>query len=640
MGLPTPAPQQFVGFTYQGTGETTGVGDPASPQQLRDNTYSLHDDLTIQRGRQLFTIGAQFLRYQQNFTQYSGGGQLGTYSFNGEFSAPAGASLEYGPADWVQDRSNQQSITLSTGFFGERQNRIAGYVEDDWKATDKLTVNLGVRYEFDSPWTEVKNRIANAILTGPNAGLIEYAGAVPAGAPAGSLVCSNPACFKATYTDFAPRLGFAYEANPRLVFRGGYGITNFYEGSSQLTANAPFITQFQLPGTAPAGNSPGSFFAETNGFQVGASGGATNASYTAFNQNYRPALVQEFNFSTELQLNNTTSAQFGYVGELTQRLIDYRNGNQATEAQEASLSALGLTNSSPLSSIPLADQTLFAPLVGQASAVETFDTEGVSTYNALQVTLRHRISRGFEGTVNYTWAKSLTDTNGSYGESNSSGPNGIQNGYDILGDYGPSELDVRHNLSANGSYDLPFGRGRAVGSNANKIVELIAGGWTLTGTAIAFSGLPVTITSNEASNTGTYDTRANQYRALVVQGRSLKNWFGTSRAAVPCGTGVNAAGNGVDNGYCAYGPELPNTFGTARVGTERAAGFEQIDNSLFKDFHITEGQTATFRVDTYNTFNFVSYGNPNSSVSSANFGQITSSRNGPRTIQFEAKYSF
>ena len=635
VGLPTPAPQQFVGFTYQGTSEVTGVGDPASPQQLRDNTYSFHDDLTIQHGKQLFTVGAQFLRYQQNFTQYGGGGQLGSYNFSGQNSTLPHASLQYGPADWLLDRASSQAISLSNGFFGERQVRVAGFVQDDWKVTDKLTLNLGLRYEYDSPYVEVKNQIANVILSGPQEGLVEYAGQVPAGAPAGSFVCANRACYQPTYSEFQPRFGFAYQANPRVVFRGGYGTTSFLEGTSNLAANAPFITAFSLSATAPPSlANPGNFFAEAGGFQVGAAGGVSNASYTANNQKYRQAYVQEFNLNTEIQINNTTSVQFGYVGELGNRLIDYRNGNQLTAAQAASLTALGLTNQSPLASIPLAARAPLANLVGENGTVETFDSEGVSSYNALQTTLRHRVSKGFQATVNYTYAKSLTDTNGNYGASNSSGPNGIQNGFNIPGDYGPSELDVRHSLSANGSYALPFGHGQMFGSHDNKIVDLLAGGWTLSSTAIAFSGLPVTITSNNNSNTGSYSTgaRANRYRSLNVVNRSVAQWFGTDPSATPC--------TSVDNGICAYGPQLSNTFGTAGVGTQRAPGFEQIDSSLFKDFHITEGHAVGFRADAFNVFNFVSYGNPNSSVNSSNFGQITNSRNGPRTIQFGARYSF
>ena len=633
VGLPLPAPQKFVGFTYQGLSEDTGVGDPATPQQLRDNTYSLHDDLTIQRGRQLFTIGAQFLRYQQNFTLFGGGGQLGTYGFTGQNTALPSASTEYDPADWLLDRAASQAISLSNGFFGIRQVRVAGYVQDDWKITDKLTLNLGVRYEFDSPYTEVHNQLANVILNGPQQGLVEYAGRVPVGAPAGSLVCNNRACYQPTYTEFQPRLGFAYQPNPRIVFRGGYGATSFLEGTSNLAGSAPFTTAFSLSATSPvSASNPGNFFSETSGFQVGANGGTSNASYGAQNQSYRQAYVQEFNFNNEIELNNSTSVQLGYIGEISQRLIDYRNGNQLTTAQAASLTALGLTNASPLSSIPLADRSPLANLVGEGSMVETFDTEGVATYNALQITMRHRISKGFEATVNYTWAKSLTDTNGSYGSSGSSGPNGIQNGYDIPADYGPSELDVRNNLSANGSYAIPFGRGQAFGSNTNRFLDLFAGEWTLSSTAIAYSGLPVTITANNNSNTSNYSSRANQYRQLQIANRSLKHWFGTDLSAMPCGA--------TDNGTCAYGAEAPNSFGTTKVGTERAPGFEQIDSSLFKDFHVTEGQAVGFRADAFNVMNLVSYGNPNSSVNSKNFGQITSAKNGPRTIQFSAHYSF
>ena len=637
VGLPVPAPQQFVGFTYQGLSEDSSVGTPASPQQLRDNTYSLHDDLTIQHGRQLFTIGAQFLRYQQNYTQYAGGGQLGSYTFTGQNTAqPTSTAVDYDPADWLLDRASTQSITLSTGFVGERQYRVAGYAQDDWKVTDRLTLNLGLRYEFDSPWTEAHNHIANVILAGPLQGTVEYAGSVPANAPAGSTVCSNPSCFQAVYTEFQPRVGFAFQPNPRIVFRGGYGTTSFYEGTSGLTANAPFIDYSQLTSTAPSQGNAGTFFAETNGFQVGSSS-LTGASYTALNQVYRPAYVQEFNFNNEIQLNNTTSIQYGYVGELGQRLIDFRNGNQLTAAQAASLFTLGLNNNTPLAQIPVQDRAPLSNLVGQGTQVETFDTEGISKYNALQITMRHRVSKGFEATVNYTWAKSMTDTNGNYGASGSAGANGIQNGYDIRADYGPSELDVRHNLTANGSYAIPFGRGQAFGSHTNRIFDLLAGGWTLSSTAIAYSGLPITIMATDQSNTNTYGnafnaSRANQYRQLHVVNRGVKNWFGTDPSAVPCGS--------TDNGVCAYGSELPNTFGTARVSTERAPGYEQIDSSLFKDFHITEGQAVGFRADAFNVMNLVSYNNPNDNVNSKNFGQITSSKNGPRTIQFAAHYSF
>ena len=129
VGIPAPAPQQFVGFAYQGFSSTslTGVGTPGQAQIIRDNTYSYGDTLTIQHGRQLFTIGAQLLRYQQNFFLYGSGGQLGTFNFNGVFSGNGGGQ-GYAPADWALDRADQQQVSLSNGAFGQRQYRVAGFV--------------------------------------------------------------------------------------------------------------------------------------------------------------------------------------------------------------------------------------------------------------------------------------------------------------------------------------------------------------------------------------------------------------------------------------------------------------------------------------------------------------------------------
>ncbi len=636
VGIPTPAPQQFAGFTYQGVGASTltGVGVPGQGQVIRDNTYSLSDTLTYQRGKHLFSVGGQLLRYQQNFSNYGNGGQLGTYSFSGVNSALPNAN-GYGPADWLLDRANQQTISLANGFFGERQYRVAGFAQDDWKITPRLTLNLGVRYEYDSPYTEVNNQTANVILSGPLKGTVEYAKRIPANALPGSTVCDNPACYQPTYNQWQPRIGFAFQANPRVVFRGGYGTTSYLEGNStgeRLINNPPFSSFAQLTATAPSSlTNPGNFFAETNGFAVGA-GSLSVSGYTAYPQNIQPAYIQEFNFNTEVELNNTTSAQFGYIGEIGHRLIDFRNANQLTTAQAASIAALPTG-----AALPAEDAAPFAGLVGQGGALFLIESEGVSTYNALQVTVRHRLSKGFQSTVNYTWSKALTDTNGNYGASNSSGPNGIQDGYNLRGDYGPSELDVRHNLSANGSYAIPFGRGQLYGANTNRALDLVAGGWTISSTAIVYSGLPITILSPANNNTNSYGNnfggaRANRYRRLNIVNRSTNNWFGTDPSAVPC--------TGADNGVCAYGPQLANSFGTAGVGTERAAGFEQVDASLFKDFHITEGQSVGFRADAFNVMNLVSYGNPDSHVNDNTFGQITSSRNGPRTIQFSAHYQF
>ena len=119
---------------------------------------------------------------------------------------------------------------------------------------------------------------------------------------------------------------------------------------------------------------------------------------------------------------------------------------------------------------------------------------------------------------------------------------------------------------------------------------------------------------------------------MIHHGRSVANWFGTDPSAVPC--------TGADNGVCAYGPAADLTFGTAAVGSERTPGFEQVDASAYKDFHITERQAVGFRANAYNVANIASYGNPDNGVTDGNFGQITSTRSASRIIEFQAHYTF
>jgi hypothetical protein len=614
--------QQYDGFSFQNIGASTltGLGVPAQAQILRDNTFTYGDNLTIQRGKHLLSIGAQLLRYQQNFALIGNGGALGTFSFNGNFTALPGGT-GYGGADFVLDRSSSQQISLSNGDFGQRQYRVAGFIQDDWKITDKLTLNLGLRYEYDEPYAEVNNKTANVFLNGPLAGTVEYAGHVPAGARPGSIVCGNAGCYQPTYDQFQPRFGFAYQVSPRWVLRGGYGTTSFLEGNStgeRLVNNPPFANASSLTAATPTATSGGSPFAVQNGFAINNSSIVT-AGYTAYPQHIQPAYIQEFNLTTEYELNNSTSFQVGYIGEVGHHLIDYYNANQLTLPQ-AVAGAPGP----------------FDSLVGPGNALFTVESEAYSNYSAAQVTVRHRITRGFQATVNYTYSHSLTDSQGNYGGASVAGPTATQNGFDLAGDYGPSDQDIRHNLSANGSYLLPFGKGQAFGGNVNRGLDLLVGGWTLSSTAIVYSGLPITIFGPFNAGTNSYGSlggsRANQYRRLKIVNQGVAHWFGTDPSAVPC--------SGPDNGSCAYGPAAPFTYGSAGVGSQRAPGFEQIDSSLFKDFHITERQTISFRVDGFNLFNFASYGNPDNNVNDTNFGQITSTRSGPRTIQFAAHYSF
>jgi hypothetical protein len=267
------------------------------------------------------------------------------------------------------------------------------------------------------------------------------------------------------------------------------------------------------------------------------------------------------------------------------------------------------------------------------------------TYNAGQLTLRQRTHRGLEYTLNYTYAKSLTNSSGNYAVSGTSF-NGlsVQNGYDLNADYGPSAMDIRHSLNFVGVYDLPFGRGRTYGGNASRFVDAALGGWRFATSAILYTGFPVTIFGPDNSNTnnnGWGFSRANQYRPMIISHRTIQNWWGTDPSAQPCLPVPVVNPTGADNGICAYGVAATNTFGTGHNSTERAPGYRQVDMSLFKDFHLWKEQHVLgFRADFFNIFNIASYGNPDNGINDGSWGLISSVRSPARQIQLSLHYMF
>ncbi|MGI4756171.1 MAG: carboxypeptidase regulatory-like domain-containing protein [Janthinobacterium lividum] len=637
VGIPFGA-QTYVGFSNQHfVNDNLGdVGTTGGPQILRDNTFSYYDSVTIQKGNHTFTVGGQAIRYQQNYALSGAQGSLGSFNYTGVFTGD-GTQTGYSGADFVLDRSSEDSIAIpgGTGLVGNRQWRTAGFFQDDWKATSNLTLNFGIRYEYDQRWNEVHNRTANVLLTGPNMGKVEYAGSVPAGAPAGSIVCDNISCYQPTKNQIQPRFGFAYQAASRMVLRGGYGTTSFFEGNAnnqRLTYQNPFLAfsnpkaATPVPASAGAPYSPGTPLHAATGFAI-SDVNNSNASYGAWPQNIKPAYLHEFNLTTEFALNNKVSVAVSYVGETGQHLADYRNGNQLTLDQARALAANGGT-------VTAATTAPFAALVGEGNKLLVTESAAMMNYNGGQVTLRDRGEHGLTYTVNYTYSKSLTNSAGNYTPANINGQNGaFQDGYNSRADYGLSGTDVTHNLSAVAVYVVPFGRGMQFGGQLNRAADLLLGGWSVSSSFVAYSGFPVTINGPDNTNTNTYGLiRANRYRTLRVNNRSVDHWFGTDASATPC--------DGADNNTCAYGPAANLSFGTASVGSERTPRYVTIDSSVFKDFHITERQALGFRADAFNVGNIASYGNPDNNVTDTNFGQITNTRSLSRVLQLQLHYAF
>src|SRR3984885_7905532 len=571
--------QHYVGFTGQSISNNASyIGTNANPQVFTDNTFNYYDNLTWQRGRHLFTMGGQATRYQQNYLNSNNVGFLGQFSYSGAYTGDLNASNGpgYGPADFVLGRIFNTQLASPLGNVGNRQWRIAGYFQDDFKVSAKLTLNLGLRYEFDQPWYEQNNKTANVLPDGT----VEYAGHIPALAVPGSRVCPTHACYNADYKQIMPRLGFAYQLSPKTVIRGGYGTTSFFEGYSfnqRLTSSPPFSLSINTNASGPTNTSGGTPFTVADAFSQPL--GINNSTYSVWPQNNQPAYIQQYNLTVERALTNELSLSVGYHGQNGDHLADFRDGNQLTLAQAPGAAAILANNpNSPCSglSFPSALQSPYYSLVGECNAVLITESEARMNYNSGQVTLRQRTHHGLEYTLNYTLAKSLTNSSGDYqvGALSNLSFNGdtFQNGYDEKADWGPSAIDVRQSVSFLGVYDLPFGHGRTYGGNAKGPVDAVFGGWRLSTSAILYSGFPVTIfgqNNNGAQNAYGFN-RPNQYRKLVIRNRSLSNWFGTDPSATPC---LQA---GVDNGTCAYGNEGSFEFGSAHNSSERAPGYRQV----------------------------------------------------------------
>jgi hypothetical protein len=622
VGIPF-ADQPYSGFSLMNfSSSESNIGTKGAGTTYYDNTFDYGDNVVWLRGKHIIKVGAEILRYQQNNYYPSTNGVLGQFSYNGAFTKNATAAVVGGPkttgygyADFVLDDSSSQGVSGVSGRVGQRQYRLAFYAQDDWKILPNLTLNLGLRYGYDQPIYEVNNKEVNVNTDNPAScpNCLEFAGQ-----NGNSRALYNP-----FYAGWMPRIGFAYQMNPGVVIRGGYGITDDLEGTGanlRLSQNAPFIFQFSNTALTPTATSGGTPTPVENGFaQAPGNVQVSSTRYEAWSHRLRPALIQQFNLTTQFLLNSKTSAQIAYVGQLGQHLIVPENINQYTTPN--------VPSSSP-----------YFNLVGAGGLVYLTQSEGYSNYNAMQTTIRHQQNNGLEYTFNYTWSKSMTNNPGFYGVTGVDGASVFpQNVYDPHGDYGVSGFDTRNAVNFTAVYQLPFGHGRQFGAHWNRLLDEAIGGWKLSGDAILYSGFPVTITSTNVSNTNNSTARANQYGPLTVRNRSLLHWFGTDPSAVPC-TGAQVV-NGVRQ-PCAYGPDLTNTFGTARVNTERAPGYRIIDMSLFKEFRTYKEQVILFRVDAFNAFNIVSYAEPAASVSSTTFGQITASLSPARQFQFSAKYRF
>ena len=625
-----PIAQSYPGFINQtgwSTSAISSIGAFSTPELYTENDFLYGDNYSMERGRHLIKVGVEFLRYQQNYSYAGNGGVVGTDTYNGSFTAnpnsPSGTAPGYAFADFVLGYLYEQDVPGLSSRFGQRQWRDGVFVQDDWKVLPNLTLNLGLRWDYFQPIYEQHNKMANINLA---TGALSYAGVAGA-----SRALYNP-----LYTEFLPRIGWAYTMTPRFVVRGGYGIIDYWAGMGanlRLTQNPPFNNEFITNGVSPSTTSGGTPLNVGAGLPSTTS--AAGTTYQAWDPNNRSSQVQNFSLTTEYQMSNKTSVQVGYVGSVTRHMDIPVDASQLTAPDAPQRFPNLVTN-------PAVHIT-----------VKETRTGAMANYNALQAQYRIRDSHGLNFTANYTYGRALS--NGGQGYDGLNGTSGIyyqQDAFNLHAEYGPTALNTTHNLSGSLVYDLPFGRGKEFGTGVNHLTDLLIGGWKVAGIASVWTGMPQTLgtPANYSNQVYSFASRPNHLHPMHIKDRSVNHWFGTDVSAIPCQTnkdGSLTTGTGGDTSQCAYATQSYTGFGTAANGSEIGPGFKNIDLSGYKTFHITESQSVDFRADAFNAFNFANYNNPNNDTSDpVHFGQITSARgdsNGSgyeRTLQLALNYHF
>jgi len=601
--------QPIPGLSSIGWGSgLTAPGAIATDSDTFAKTYQFNEKLTWLTGRHAFKFGGQFLRYDQQRFYAGNNGLLGSISFNGAFTG-------FAFSDFLLDQVSGKGRGGGdpNDPWTHLQNRIALFVQDDFKLTPSLTLNLGLRWAYTSPLVEKDNLQSNFNLqTGEQIFARD-----------GSL--EDRALYKPYYKGFEPRVGVAWSASDRLVLRGGYGISQFMEGTGanlRLPLNPPFFFESNVNYDRTTGaGTIGTGFAEL------VPGTTPTGNVRAYDPNLRPQFTQQWNVFAEYRLTSGMSAQVGYVGHHAKYLVTPTEGNQA-------LAGVG-------DATTWAPRQTRRPLYGTQPLITTIATttsRSGSKYNSLQASVRQRSWNGLEFLASYTFAKGTTNNRGFYGQFGGPLSGGSlatesaywQNTYDPEAEWGPMFHDIRHNFVFSGTYELPFGKGRKWGSEWSGVTNAILGGWKVGGIFQARTGFPITVTDG---------------RAPSLQGdRGIErpNCVGDP---VPSNQSVTADSSApADSRWLninAFAAVALGTFGNCPTGVARMPGYSNVDLVLSKSFEMGAERRLEFRVETFNVLNHPSFGPPARDISVPNtFGLITSTISSPRVIELALKFYF
>jgi hypothetical protein len=659
--------------------------------------WNFSPQVTWTRGRHNFQFGGQLQMGFDNYLQTNTGG--GLISFVGSWTTDKATGLGnpgngkdfadfllgYGQGQGSQFGNQTTGSLVISGPISGKQTYRAIYAADNFHWTSRLTLNLGLRYELQGPWSERYNKLTYLNLRVPSAS-VTGCGGTPGSACPGDLFLVGTGAntsrnsLPLSKTQFMPRLGLAYALNEKTVFRGGYGIffipnyvdfatnpyidpvasatSNFFASNNKgLSPSSSLNCQLDasfacIPGTGPfganlvavAGRNP-----QPNISQYAINQSTLNAT-DYFGQKY--GYMQQWNVDIQRELPGGFFADVAYAGAHGVHLPQFQtNINQIPDSfiqQAQTQYSVGLvpTIAQPVTAYPfnqplpgglgpgvLIQGQLDRPFPQYAGLQLNGQGCCSSNYNSLQVTVNRRFGGGGTLLVSYTNAKLLsnTDTLTSWLEGGTTGGVGsVQDWNRLAGEYSLSSQDVSQRLVISYVLDLPFGRGKKFLASATGITNQLVGGWGIDGVTTFQRGFPVKISYGAGTPLSAAGLGIGTLRPNVVpgcdKGRSdptVHLWF---------------------NPACFTAPAAWSFGDEARVDpTLRQDGIANWDFAAFKSFMFTERVNLQFRAEFFNLFNSPTFGPPNGTccfANNSNFGVVTSTVGNPRLIQFGLKLSF
>ncbi len=589
------------------SGYNTFTDNYVSPINQPFDNYVFQDTFAKVAGKHSLRIGFDFL-YSRT-TSFLNLFDRGSMSFGPYYtiSSPTAIGNEYNAyADYLLGIPVSSSIWLKPVITDWRSHTESEFIQDDWRVSKSLTLNLGLRYDLYTPAYDEQNRMtALALPQGVNV----YAGSIPTlpGTPAGSVLASSLGYprnldFPTTHNNFSPRIGFAWKlpGDGKTVLRGGSAV--FYnwlviDSATDLSLGAPWVpnTSVSCDQNTPCLNATDPF--STNILAVPAGNVANKTNRTPYNIQYSLGIQHEFTPALSLEVN--------YVGNAGFKNYVPLNVNQPAPGPGTAVSR------EPF------------PAFGSLSDVRSI---GVSHYDSLQVALRKTYDRtGLVFLASYTYSHALGDS--------ISGPQFEENGTDsasgvryytcLLCEYGNTLYDIRQILSLSASYPLPFGKGKALAGGASGVVNGFIGGWSMQGIVSVRTGNYVTPQDSvNVSNSG--GTRPDVIGnpngfAHTSRAQEASEWFNTAAFAQPA----------------------QYTFGTSGVGIIETPGYSDFDLAFQKRFAIGERLGLQFRGELFNAFNHTNLGAPNvSAFGTPSFGTINSIVGSARDIQLGLRLDF